>query len=92
MKTPKYAVEINNAIIAFAKGDAEGAKIRPIAQTGSGRFAKYSSDHSLRIIRYLEKCRMLWKKGNDAPRGGKLGDYIQVVGCDMIGTKAKESK
>ena len=57
------------------KGNKE-IKIHTIGTTGSGRYSKYTTDKSPRIIEILEKYNIKYFKSNDAPKGGKLGDYI----------------
>lgn len=61
---------------------------RPIKQSGMGQYSKYSKDHTkdyLEAVRILKEVvkghgvRVEVQEGNDAPKGGKLGDYIKVT-------------
>lgn len=54
-----------------------GNRIYPIYYSGSGRYIK-SVDNTYYIKRFLELAGMKYKSGNDAPRGGKVGQYLQV--------------
>lgn len=50
----------------------------PIEEEGRGRHRHYS-DCTLSIIGTLDTLHLTYKQGNDAPRGGKLGNYIQIT-------------
>ena len=61
---------------------------RPIKQSGRGQYAKYTKDHTsdyleaVKVLREVVKrhgVRVEVQKGNDAPKGGKLGNYIKVT-------------
>lgn len=52
---------------------------RPINASGSYSYSRYTVDHTAEIIADLVGLgipRSQIKTGNDAPRGGKLGDFI----------------
>lgn len=52
---------------------------RPINESGSFSFSRYTVDHTAEIIADLVNLgipRSQIKTGNDAPKGGKLGDFI----------------
>lgn len=52
---------------------------RPINESGSFSYSRYTVDHSREIITDLLNLgipRSQIKTGNDAPRGGKLGNFI----------------
>lgn len=53
-------------------------KVRPQYQTGSGRYAKYSTDMSAKIEKCCEKYGLKFEFGNDAPKGGRLGNYYLI--------------
>ena len=36
-------------------------------------------DRSPRFIKFLEAVKIKYEIGNDAPRGGKAGDYIKIL-------------
>lgn len=76
-KIAAYKKMLNDAIVDFANG--KKTKIRSIWQSGAGKHAKYSSDHTSQYISYLNLCRCNCLILNDAPRGGKLGKYIVIT-------------
>lgn len=55
-------------------------KIRPVRQVGgaSRKWTPYYSDDSLAILEAARALGLNVEKGNDAPRGGRLGNYITV--------------
>ncbi|PWM28519.1 MAG: hypothetical protein DBX55_09300 [Verrucomicrobia bacterium] len=59
----------------------KGEKIRLFKEANDGRWAKYESAISpeeLDALKYA--CTKMWAtKGNDAPRGGKLGDFFEIL-------------
>jgi hypothetical protein len=52
--------------------------IRPVHSSGSGRFTSIQ-DHNRPIKEILTLLGVKFISGNDAPRGGKTGDFIQVT-------------
>ena len=54
-----------------------GSKIYPKYYTGSGRYINLK-DYSFHIIQILKMKGYKFEQGNDAPRGGKEGDFIKV--------------
>tara|TARA_R100001591_G_scaffold75757_1_gene83607 strand:- start:148 stop:477 length:330 start_codon:yes stop_codon:yes gene_type:complete len=52
-------------------------KIYHTFSEGRGRYAKYNS-YAYYIEGLLQKLGYKYTEGNDAPRGGKTGDYIKV--------------
>lgn len=54
-------------------------KIYTTFVTGSGKYSKYSVDHTLDNARYFDRHGCTVVAGNDSPRGGKLGDYIRIT-------------
>lgn len=52
--------------------------IRPTWYSGYGRFAK-TFEYSLDIRAALTACKIKYVEGNDAPRGGKSGNYIKIL-------------
>lgn len=69
---PKYQQMIDECI-------EKNWLIRPIWQSGSGRYARYSDDHTKEYCEYIKSLGYTYELGNDAPKGGKLGDYIKVI-------------
>lgn len=59
----------------------EGDIIRRYTLNGSGKWTTYSSaisEDEFDLLRYAATKRYV-SFGNDAPRGGKLGDYIKIL-------------
>jgi len=52
--------------------------IRPCRVTGSGSYIK-NVDHTKDITEGLKLLRLKIEEGNDAPRGGKPGNYIKIL-------------
>lgn len=51
--------------------------IRPVSVQGSGRFIK-NADYTSDVITLLKKLNIKFESGNDAPRGGACGNFIQI--------------
>jgi hypothetical protein len=62
---------VNNAI-------ATGELIRPCYTSGSGRFTT-NLDYTSDVIRLLTNLGLKYADGNDAPRGGKPGNWIKII-------------
>lgn len=71
----------------------KGEKIRLYKAAGSGRWRKYTSAISAdEFDLFLYACsKRLMTKGNDAPRGGKLGDFFEVL-KDFSDSELKKEK
>lgn len=54
------------------------AVIRPCWTNGSGRFIR-NSDHTEDLCRLLNMLRVRYTLGNDAPRGGKTGNFVKII-------------
>ena len=54
-----------------------GSRIRPVYTLGSGRFITMQ-DHTIALVQILEVLGIRYEKGNDAPRGGQCGNYIDI--------------
>lgn len=52
--------------------------IRPVKTSGSGRF-KTNLDYTDGVKTVLDKMNVKYRSGNDAPRGGKTGNWIIVT-------------
>ena len=64
---------------SFRESGAVSAVYREhtINQVGSGRYSTYSADHSDALIKaYIKYGATVKQSGNDATKGGRLGDYI----------------
>ena len=46
--------------------------------TGRGRFTR-AVDNTISICNYLKHLSISYKRGNDSPRGGVSGNYVQVT-------------
>lgn len=57
---------------------ADGTRIRPCKTSGSGRFTK-NADYTADICAALDILGFDYIVGNDSPRGGKTGNYIQLL-------------
>lgn len=71
----------NNNQIRYIRDFAKCGEVfeRPINESGSFSYSRYTIDHSCEIIADLMNLgipRSQIKTGNDAPRGGKLGEFI----------------
>lgn len=65
----------------YIRDFARGGEVfeRPINQSGSYSYSRYTVDHTAEIIADLVGLgipRSQIKTGNDAPKGGKLGNFI----------------
>ena len=83
MKQAQYKEMINNEIKQVLKhnkkwGLKNNVKLRPINQVGKGKHASYSADHTNEYCNYLDELKLKYNLGNDSPRGGQLGKYIEV--------------
>lgn len=52
--------------------------LRPVSHTGSGRYSRIR-DVSTNVIEVLNKLKIDYYTGNDAPRGGKTGFFIKLL-------------
>lgn len=53
------------------------AVIRPCWTSGAGRFCS-NLDYTADVCRLLDALRVQYVQGNDAPRGGLPGNFIQI--------------
>lgn len=53
-------------------------EIRPCHTSGRGRFCK-NMDYTAEVAALLKKAKIKFVKKNDAPRGGKEGNYITLT-------------
>lgn len=52
--------------------------IRTCSVSGRGRFCK-NMDYTAEVASLLNKANIKFEQGNDAPRGGKEGNYITLT-------------
>lgn len=86
----KTTIEKRMANVQFNKGTSAyrlvaewlkkdgNAVIRPCWTNGSGRFIR-NSDHTDDVCRLLNALRVRYVLGNDAPRGGKTGNFVNIL-------------
>lgn len=55
----------------------ENPKIRTCWKTGTGRFC-HNLDYTSDLATLLARLGVRYEIGNDAPRGGKNGNYVQI--------------
>lgn len=53
-------------------------KIRPCWTSGRGRFTS-NLDYTNSLCMLLSSLRIRYEVGNDAPRGGKTGNYVLII-------------
>lgn len=58
--------------------ERETGIIRPVIVQGRGRFTK-NADYTAQILFALDLMGIKYTRGNDAPRGGKCGDFIKIT-------------
>ncbi len=58
-------------------GLIQGGVIRPCYTSGSGRFTS-NQDHTDLVVHCLNKMNVKFTLGNDAPRGGATGRWIEI--------------
>lgn len=80
----RKTLDLLKKVEADHKPVANGAvRIHLKRYTGQGRFSKITTadhDHMSQLLRFFD---IEFAYGNDAPRGGKLGDYIQFAFSDL---------
>ena len=74
--TKAYQV-VNDLINGRENFMIRGQVIRPVIISGSGKYTNYV-DYSRDIGDLLNLIGVRFKNGNDAPRGGKTGNYIEI--------------
>lgn len=58
---------------------ADGNKvIRPCWTSGRGRFTQ-NRDYTDQLCSLLDSMKVRYQRGNDAPRGGKTGNYVKLL-------------
>lgn len=55
-----------------------GNVIRPNYHQGSGRFGS-TNENKIGVEALLRKMNISFESGNDAPRGGKTGEWIKIL-------------
>jgi len=74
----------NNSDYFMAISILKGRREYPSYKTGSG---KWSNSAERNPQRYLNAWGIEYQTGNDAPRGGKFGNYIELSKKGMLQTK-----
>ena len=78
MKQAQYKEMINNEIKQGLKHNQKTIKLRVINEVGNYSRKTYSADHTTQYCNYLDELKLKYTLGNDSPRGGQLGKYIEV--------------
>ena len=80
-KTNKRS-SVYNLVVSFCE-DYKNGKYKVIHTCkGNGyRFGRYHglTDKTTELTSLLNKLRVSYEKGNDAPRGGRLGTYVKII-------------
>lgn len=63
----------------FEKWVRTNDRIRPCYTTGHGKRTK-NSDHAVAVRSFLQNLGLTYEHGNDAPRGGRTGEWIKPHG------------
>lgn len=87
MKKANYKKMIDQEIKYNAERNYKYFILRPIQKVGSGRYSQYSKNHSDQYEKYLKELGLEFEEGNDAPKGGRLGDFIKVFINDAMREK-----
>lgn len=58
--------------------------IRPVYYNGSGRYSRVM-DHTDSVKHILNEAGATYEHGNDARRGGRVGDFIKITSEITIG-------
>jgi len=74
----------NNVDYCMAISILKGRREYPFYKTG---FGKWSNSAERNPQRYLNAWGIEYQTGNDAPRGGKFGNYIELSKKGMLQTK-----
>ena len=88
--------EINKAVInalSNCRFDTPQTRIYTGYYSGSGRFAsRASAEHT--VVSILNAQRYKFTTGNDAPKGGILGDYVKMskIAFDFIAALKNSTK
>ena len=78
MKLAQFKEMINNEIIQGLKNNHKTIKLRVINVVGRYSQKSYSADHTAQYCNYLAELKLKYSIGNDSPRGGQTGKYIEV--------------
>ena len=78
-KIEKLGLAKNSIILSFIKDMKTGQKLRPVYSTGGSW--KYSSlkNYAPELQRTLNNLGIAFITGNDAPRQGKTGYYVEIT-------------
>lgn len=78
MKQAQYKEMINNEIAQGLRCGEKTIKLRVIYVVGRYSRKSYSADHTNTYCNYLDELKLKYTLGNDSPRGGQTGKYIEV--------------
>lgn len=77
--TPRSKKEVVKVLESYREKAPCYLIFRPVGVTGSLRYAKYTVDHTDNILNACELMGYEYETGNDAPKGGKTGNFIKVL-------------
>ena len=69
---------INKEMKDGLRRNAKSIKLRVIYVVGQYSRKSYSADHTNTYCKYLDELKLKYTIGNDSPRGGQTGKYIEV--------------
>ena len=72
-----HVVNKNSVAYHMVSSMSNKKLIRPCYIQGNGRFSQ-NADHTEEILNVLRLLNINFYFGNDAPRGGKPGNYIEI--------------
>ena len=79
----KMKTKLNKREHDLMKTLLKHGRIAPNYYTGQGRFSKKSANHALYLVQALQshgfKRMVHFKTGNDSPRGGHSGEFVELT-------------
>lgn len=77
-KLAQYKEMINKEIKQGIKYNQKTIKLRVVYVVGKFSRKSYSTDHTNEYCKYLDELKVKYVIGNDSPRGGQTGKYIEI--------------
>lgn len=74
----EYGIRFNKDACEKINTLIRDGKCYPCEHRGSGNYGRYV-DHSGAIVTYCKDAGIVIRRGNDAPRGGRTGEYFEIV-------------
>lgn len=91
MKIRNKAYDLVAQYLNLSSEENEQVNIYPRYRTGTGRWVRYA-DYENDIILFLCQNNISFLKGNDAPRGGKHGDFLRVNRAALLSVVSSSPK